>query len=138
MTRLLILLCLIAGPALSETVFTTRTVRSQDVITADDVVLKDGSLPGTVGDLARVIGYEARVVLYAGRPVLINDISPPALIERNQTVTLVFNRSGLRISTDGRALERGARGDFIKAMNLSSRSTVTGVVTSDGHIEIGQ
>ncbi|MEL7211311.1 MAG: flagellar basal body P-ring formation chaperone FlgA [Pseudomonadota bacterium] len=127
-----------ATPVLAETVFAARTVRSQSVITAEDVVLKDGALPGTISDLSHAIGREARVVLYAGRPILADDLAAPALVERNQPVTLIFHRSGLKISTDGRALERGAAGDIVRAMNLSSRSTVNGTVTSDGHIEIGQ
>ena len=136
--KLALLLCLMAVPAAADTVFATRTVRSQSVITAQDVTLKDGALPGTLSKLSQAVGQEARVVLYAGRPILIDDIARPALIERNQIVTLIVNRSGLRISTEGRALERGAAGDTVKAMNLSSRSTVNGTVTSDGHIEIGQ
>ncbi len=134
----MIFLCLMAAPVAADTVFATRTVRSQSVITADDIVLKEGALPGTLNALSQAIGREARVVLYAGRPILTDDLAAPALVERNQTVTLIFNRSGLKISTDGRALERGAAGDIVRAMNLSSRSTVNGTVTADGHIEIGQ
>ena len=136
--KLAILLCLMAAPMAADTVFATRTVRSQSVITAEDVTLKEGVLPGTLSALSQAIGRESRVVLYAGRPILADDITAPALIERNQIVTLIVSQNGLKISTEGRALERGAVGDMVKAMNLSSRSTVNGTVTSDGHIEIGQ
>lgn len=138
MIRLAILLSLAASQVFAETVFATRTIRSQAIITEADVMLKEGVLPGTVSALSDAVGREARVVLYAGRPILADDIAAPALIERNQTVTLIFNGAGLRISTDGRALERGAEGDTVRALNLSSRSTVNGIVTKDGHIEIGQ
>ncbi|MEL6594736.1 MAG: flagellar basal body P-ring formation chaperone FlgA [Pseudomonadota bacterium] len=127
-----------AAPMAADTVFATRTVRSQSVITAEDVTLKEGVLPGTLSALSQAIGRESRVVLYAGRPILADDITAPALIERNQIVTLIVSQNGLKISTEGRALERGAVGDMVKAMNLSSRSTVNGTVTADGHIQIGQ
>ncbi|MEL6509687.1 MAG: flagellar basal body P-ring formation chaperone FlgA [Pseudomonadota bacterium] len=136
--KLAILLCLMAAPMAADTVFATRTVRSQSVITAEDVTLKEGVLPGTLSALSQAIGRESRVVLYAGRPILADDITAPALIERNQIVTLIVSQNGLKISTEGRALERGAVGDMVKAMNLSSRSTVNGTVTADGHIQIGQ
>ena len=136
--KLAILLCLMAAPMAADTVFATRTVRSQSVITAEDVTLKEGVLPGTLSALSQAIGRESRVVLYAGRPILADDITAPALIERNQIVTLIVSQNGVKISTEGRALERGAVGDMVKAMNLSSRSTVNGTVTADGHIQIGQ
>lgn len=138
MIKHVVLFCFLAVPVAADTVFAARTVRSQTVISPDDVTLKEGALPGTISALSQVIGHETRVVLYAGRPILIDDIAAPALIERNQIVTLIFNQSGLRISVEGRALERGAAGDIVRAMNLSSRSTINGTVTSDGHIEIGQ
>ena len=136
--KLAIIFTLLAVPVAADTVFATRNLRSQSVITADDVMLKEGVLPGTVTHLSDAIGNEARVMIYAGRPILLRDISQPALVERNQPVTLVFNHSGLVISAEGRALDRGAAGDTVRAMNLSSRSTVNGTVSLTGQIMIGQ
>lgn len=136
--KLVLLLLLLPFPVAADTVFAARNLRSQTVIKAEDVIMKEGELPGTAGELSQVVGREAKVMLYAGRPITLNDLSDPAVVERNQTVTLVFNRSGLMISTEGRALDRGAAGDLVRALNMSSRSTVHGTVTSDGQILIGQ
>ncbi|MEM9126779.1 MAG: flagella basal body P-ring formation protein FlgA, partial [Pseudomonadota bacterium] len=46
------------------------------------------------------------------------------------------NRRPLSITTEGRALGRGAAGDRIRVMNLSSRTTVTGLIRPDGQIEV--
>jgi len=75
---------------------------------------------------------EARVALYAGRPIRQGDVGPPAVVDRNQIIPLVYMRSGVMISTEGRALDRAGPGDLIRVMNLSSRSTVTARVGSDG------
>ena len=56
------------------------------------------------------------------------------LVERNQTVSLVFRSAGLSILTEGRALTRGGVGDQIKVMNLASRMTVTGIIGTDGTV----
>ena len=84
--------------------------------------------------LEDVIGQEARVVLYAGRPVLPNDIGPPALIDRNQIVTLVYIAGPMTILAEGRSLGRGAVGDRVRVMNLSSRTTITGSVSLSGDV----
>jgi len=76
------------------------------------------------------------VTLYAGRPIPLSALAPPALVERNQIVTLVFRRGGLEIRTEGRALGRGGEGDTIRIMNLASRNTVTGWVMGDGQVHV--
>lgn len=130
-----LLLCL-AMPAWAEILVPARTIRAKQIITAEDVVLKTATVDGAIADLADVVGQEARVALYPGRPIRFGDVGPPAIIGRNDLVTLIFDRGGLSISTEGRALGRGSEGDVIRAMNLTSRSTVTGRIRSDGAIEV--
>lgn len=113
-----------------------RTIRAQEIIGAEDIVMKPDAMPGALSDPSEIVGQEARIVLYPGRPVRKADIRPPAVVDRNETVTLVFSRNGLRILTEGRALGRGAPGETVRAMNLSSRTTVVGRIRSDGSIEV--
>lgn len=137
MKRLLapLLICL-ALPAWADILVPARTIRAKQIITAEDVVPKSADVDGAVSDLADVVGQEARVALYPGRPIRFGDIGPPAIVGRNDLVTLIFNSGGLSISTEGRALGRGSEGDVIRAMNLSSRTTVSGRIRSDGAIEV--
>jgi flagella basal body P-ring formation protein FlgA len=67
---------------------------------------------------------------------LVGDIGPPAVIDRNQIVGLRYSANGITISTEGRALERGAIGDMIRVMNIGSRATLFGQILSDGSIEV--
>lgn len=126
------LLC--ASAVSAETLLATRTIRAQAIIGPDDVAIVDTSIPGAITNPSDVVGMEARVVLYAGRPIRPGDFGPPAIVERNAVVSLVFRKGGLVIVTEGRALGRGGVGDTLRVMNLSSRSTVSGVVADDGSI----
>jgi flagella basal body P-ring formation protein FlgA len=128
---------LFAGAACADVVVATRTIRSHTIIAPGDIAVKSATIPGALENAADVIGLEARVVLYAGRPVRLSDIGAPALVERNGIVRLVFVRGALRISTEGRALGRGGVGDLIRGMNLSSRTTVTGMLGADGVVTVG-
>lgn len=137
MTRLIALLLLIAAPELSADILVpTRTIRAKEIIAAEDLMPKNVEVAGALSVASDLVGQEARVALYPGRPVRPGDVGPPAIVSRNDTVSLVFLQGGLRIETEGRSLGRGAAGETIRVMNLSSRATVSGRVQSDGSIEV--
>jgi flagellar basal body P-ring formation protein FlgA len=121
----------------AESLIAVRTIPAQSVIAADDVSLVDAEMDGAVLTPAAAIGQEARVTIYAGRVVLLADLGPAAVVDRNQVVPLRFQSGTLAIMTEGRALERGATGDVIRIMNLSSRLTVMGRVMRNGSVNVG-
>lgn len=125
---------MLAGPALAETVVATRTIRPQEIIGASDVKLENVDVPGAYVKLENVIGLEAQYALYPGRAVMRGALAEPAVVERNQFVVLVYQTGGLRIVTDGRALDRGAVGDRIRVMNVNSRTSLFGTISEDGTI----
>ena len=135
--RSLIALLLLTAPALAESLVATRTIRAQSVIAAGDVARVEAALPGALDDPGLAVGLEARATIHAGRPVRAKDLAAPALVERNQLVPLIFLSGGLAIATEGRALARGAEGDVIRALNLASRTTVSGRVGPDGALYVG-
>lgn len=129
-------LLMLATPVAAETLVAARTLRSQAMIGPQDVLVQAGDVAGSLTRPNQVVGMEARITLYAGRPILADQIGPPALVQRNQTVLLIFRRGTLSILTEGRSLGRGGAGDVIKVMNIASRSTVSGVIGADGHVRV--
>ncbi len=136
MLRLLIIFPVLAVPVHADTLVAARTVRSQAILGQEDVRVVPGPTDGPLNDPAQVVGLETRVVLYAGRPIRPSDIGPPAVIDRNDLVTLRYRAGALAIIAEGRALNRAGLGDRVRVMNTSSRTTVTGKVLSDGSVEI--
>ena len=130
-------LAALAPAALAETLVAATTIRNHTVLTPDHIARADQTVPGGVGDPALVVGQETRIVIYAGQPIRLADIGPPALVDRNQIVPLVFDHGGLLIETEGRALDRAAEGEVIRVINLSSRNTVSGKVDARGRIRVG-
>ena len=128
--------CLTATSATADVLVPNRTLRPGEVISRPDLVLKPGEVSGAIEAPDAAVGQEARIALYPGRPIFPEDIGPPAIIERNQKVTLIYHAHGLRIVAEGRALGRGAQGDIVRVMNSSSRSTVSGRVTADGTVRV--
>lgn len=140
MTRIapIMWLCAVLMPeiALGQSVIANRAIPGKSIITEADISLVEQEIAGAYVRLEDAVGLETRVTIYAGRPLREGELGPPAVIERNEVVILRFNRGGLLIETEGKALGRGGVGDILRVMNLSSRTTVSGTVTDAGIIEV--
>jgi len=132
MIRFALALILCGTFAQADIVVAARTIPAQTVLGPDDLSFRDIAAVGAISDPADAIGKEARVALFAGRPIRIEDVGEPAVVERNQIIPLIFDSNGLYIKTDGRALDRAGPGDVIRVMNLQSRNTVTATIRKDG------
>ena len=89
-----------------------------------------------VGDSEQAIGLAARTALQAGRPLRAADLMKPELVQRNETVTLVYEVPGIVLTVRGKAVEGGAEGDVISVLNEQSKRTVQGVVVGAGRVVI--
>jgi flagellar basal body P-ring formation protein FlgA len=124
------------GSAQADILVPAHTIRAKQVIAATDLVVKTVDIPGAISDPSVIIGQEAQKALFPNRPIRGSDIGPPALVERNQLVKMVFRNGGLQIIADGRSMGRGAIGDTVRVLNIASRTTLSGRVRTDGKIEV--
>lgn len=132
MKHLIAILLLLAGQVQAEIYVAARTMRAQEVLMPEDIVLANINTTGGTNDAEELLGQELRRAIYAGHPIRPQDVRAPALVERNQIVPLLYRSGGLLITTDGRALDRAAAGEWTRIMNLSSRTTVSAQITPDG------
>jgi flagella basal body P-ring formation protein FlgA len=84
----------------------------------------------------RTVGMQARRQLRAGQPIRNADLARPDLVQRDQSVTLIYEATGLYLTLRGKALESGTEGDVVNVMNLHSKRTVSGTVTGRGQVSI--
>lgn len=136
MIRLVAILLLFSQSALAETLVATRVVRPNTLISEGDFAVAEIGVSGALASGAKIVGLEARVTLYPGRPIMPEHVGPAAIVERNQPIKLIFRQGSLTMSTDARALSRGGVGDVIRAMNLASRTMVSGRILPDGSVEV--
>jgi len=119
-----------------EVIVAARTLRAGTVLGPGDIRLATVTAAGAISDPGQAIGQETRIAIYAGRAIFPGDLAPPALVDRNQIVRLVFRSGALSISAEGRSLGRASEGETVRVMNLSSRNTVTGIVSADGAVHV--
>ena len=138
----IVLINLVASTAVAaDSVVASRTIQANARLTAADLETRtsvETTQDEANKDLASLIGLEARAVIFKGQVVRKSDVAPPALVERNQIVLLVFSRGGLAIETEGRAMDRGRVGEIIQVMNLGSRTMVSGTVDAFGAVQVGE
>jgi flagella basal body P-ring formation protein FlgA len=84
----------------------------------------------------QVLGFAARNNLRPGQPLRSADLMKPELVQRNETVTLVYEVPGITLTVRGKAAEGGAEGDVISVLNEQSKRTVQGVIVGPGRVVI--
>lgn len=126
------------GGAAAESMVAARSIMARTVIDAGDLRMASAAIPGAITQPSDAVGMEALVTIYEGRPVRPGDLGPPTLIERNDIVRLRFAVGAIEITTEGRALDRGALGDRVRVMNLASRAIVTGNVAGAADISVSR
>lgn len=87
-------------------------------------------------DADKITGQTPRRLATAGKPLSFNDLVPPQMVGRGETVTLVFQDGGIVVSTKGKSLQDGAMGDLIRVTNITSNKSLSGIVTGSREITV--
>src|SRR6266403_932182 len=122
-----------------EAAVLTRGVERNEVIKSSDVVVERRPKAEVGGDVAtrdRAVGMQARKQLRLGQALRVADLAKPDLVQRDQSVTLIYEAVGLYLTIRGKALEGGTEGDVVNVLNLQSKRTVSGVVVGRGQVSI--
>jgi len=91
---------------------------------------------GGLADMKGAIGQAARRQLRPGQPIQISDLMKPNIVQRNDTVTLVYEAPGLVLTLRGQAQEAGALGDTISVLNAQTKRVVQGVINGPGRVMV--
>ena len=117
-----------------------RRLMPGDIVSASDLTelrLPQARLgPYAVIDPEAVIGMQVRRMLPEGRPVMVQSVMQPLVIERGDEVAISFTDGALRLKAPGRALSDAHRGQEVRIVNTSSNTTLTGIAAAEGLVEI--
>lgn len=137
--KILVLLAILTAPAArADTVVASRTLAARTVLSDADLQVTTEDTAGAVETGTAAVGLELRSAVYAGRPILMENLRLPAVVERNAIVAVIFSRDGLTIRAEGRALDRAGAGEVVKVMNMSSRTMIQGRVGDDGAVWVNE
>lgn len=126
--------------ALVEIPVPLRSIESGEILQRSDLTTK--TVPamslnsGIVDDLADLVGQEARRTILAGRPVQVNNIVSPRIIDRNESVTMIYNTGGLSIVGRGRSLSSASIGDIVRIAPSAGGTPIEAEVVSAGVVRV--
>jgi flagellar basal body P-ring formation protein FlgA len=109
-----------------------------EIVKASDLVLaRRPKAEGlAVTDPHNAAGLAARHELRPGQPLHDADLMKPAVVQRNDIVTIVYAAPGLSLTLRGQAQDAGALGDTINVLNVQSKRMVQAVVSAAGRVTV--
>jgi flagella basal body P-ring formation protein FlgA len=121
-----------------DAVTVDHPIEHGEVLKASDLTMikrPKGEGP-VITDLHAATGLAARHQLHAGQLLHDADLMKPAIVQRNDNVTIIYEAPGLSLTLRGQAQDSGALGDTINVQNVQSKRIVQGVVTGPGRITV--
>lgn len=91
---------------------------------------------GSLTDVAQAVGQTLKVSVRTGAPVRDRDLVRTAMVAKGETVTIIAQSGGLKVTALGQARENGALGQTITVINQDSKKAVSGKVIGPGQVEV--
>jgi flagellar basal body P-ring formation protein FlgA len=118
----------------------TRRVATGETVGHDDIqwqTLRAETIArNVILDPDKIVGMEARHPLQADQPLRAGDVRAPVIVAKGSLVTLVVQSPTMTLTSKGRAMENGAKGDSVRIQNTQSKVVVEGEVVSPGTVRV--
>jgi flagella basal body P-ring formation protein FlgA len=125
---------LIEVPVLRKRMMPGEVIRETDIAWQD--VRADRIARNVVLDPINLVGMSPRRPVRAEKPVLISELRQPVLVPKNSLVTIRLQTARMVLTTRGRAMEQGAKGDVIRVVNTASNQIISASVTESGIVAV--
>ncbi|MDD3182000.1 MAG: flagellar basal body P-ring formation chaperone FlgA [Alphaproteobacteria bacterium] len=88
-------------------------------------------------DASQIIGQELRHDQAESQLLRVHDVMPTRLVIRGSLITMKIQTPTMLITTQGKALQDGAKGDVVRVTNMQSSRVVEGTVEATGVVRVG-
>lgn len=116
---------LASGTAISESDLTWITLTENQV--GIDVLT----------DAAQLVGQELRHDQVENEVLRKHDVMAPRLVTRGSLITMKIQTPTMLITTQGKALQDGSKGDVVRVTNIQSNRIVEGTIEATGVVRVG-
>lgn len=120
----------------------SRRVMPGDVIGPADVdwvdVRADQTSSDTAATDAQLIGMTPKRGVSTNQPVRLRDLQSPRMIDKGALVTITLATDSLSLTTQGKALQDGGRGDVIRVVNTQSNRIVEATVAGPNIVAVAK
>lgn len=120
-------------------VVASRPLPSGKILTDEDLTLQMAELTqlpaGVISAAQEAVGKVLSAGVVAGHPLRQDMLRAPIVVRQGQSVRLIAQGKGFKVSSEGKALSNAAVGQNVQ-VKAQNGQTVSGVVQADGSIEI--
>ncbi|HCQ71237.1 MAG: flagella basal body P-ring formation protein FlgA [Alphaproteobacteria bacterium] len=81
-------------------------------------------------------GLTPRRIITAGSAIKEMDVEQPRIVQRGESVTMIYQHGGMRLTATGKAMEFGAKGDLIRVVNNQSSQSIDAIVTGTQEVTV--
>lgn len=126
--------------AFDQVVMSRRALNKGHSLREDDlyVTMMDVTrIPkGAIEDYRRVIGRPLTRSVIANTPIVDYMVEDKTRLKRGRKVVLLTKSPRLTVTVVGELKEDGYVGDYVKAINLSSKKTITGMLIDENTVRV--
>ena len=126
--------------ALDWVVKSKRPFRKGHVLRSDDVYISKMDIrkmpSSAVGDPEIIIGKALKRSVIANIPIVEGMIEQSQVVKRGKKILLIIESGGLNITAAGKIKEKGYVGMPVRAMNLSSKKEVRGILIDENTVRV--
>lgn len=117
-----------------------NNMQNGDIINAYDLDWVDVAAKDIQHDIILneedMIGMTPRRMATAGKPIRAKELQAPQLVSRGDNVTIILQNNKMTLTTHGKALQNGAKGDMIRVVNTGSNRSIEAFVTGDQVVSV--
>ncbi len=117
-----------------------RPFRKGHVITGSDIYVAKMDIRkmpnSSIRNAETVLGKSLRRSIAANIPIVEDMIEKARVVKRGKRVVLLIRHRGLNITAAGKTREKGYVGMPVKAINLSSKKEITGVLVDENTVRL--
>ncbi|CAO3446172.1 flagellar basal body P-ring formation chaperone FlgA [Azospirillum largimobile] len=120
----------------------SRRVIPGDIIGPGDIDWQDVRADQTTSDTAatdaQLIGMTPRRGVSTNQPVRLRDLQSPRMIDKGSLVTITLSTPSMTLTTQGKALQDGGKGEVIRVVNTQSNRIVEATVAGPNVVAVAK
>jgi flagella basal body P-ring formation protein FlgA len=109
------------------------------VISEEDISESEvnfSQIKGALKEASQAVGQTLKTTVRAGAPIRERDLTSVSMVKKGETVTIVAQGGGLKITALGQAKQDGSIGQTIGVLNQDSKKTISAKVIGPGMVEV--
>lgn len=126
--------------AFGRVVKSKRPFKKNHVIASEDIYLSKidiRKMPGSsVKDPEKILGKSLKRSITVNIPIVEDMIEMSQVVARGESVVLLLSYKGMSIRTSGKTKEKGYVGMPVRAMNISSKKEVIGILVDNRTVKV--